>query len=1190
VENDIATWEFVDHPPSGPPIRYRLEEEQDADRTLRITSSDTLFDERLAEHSGQKVLRLLKTLLCANGDRIGKHKIYDQLWKNGSEQIVEKYVSKLRKLLNDDPAPCHSGDVLRGRIIESIRGAKLRFAAEITTSPTPSARAETNPVGTLPVTIAETGDRSRRDRVCRQATMTMQRFATVRPLLGLNLPPVDFGRSVHFIDRSVVYFEARREKGTAVALTSDARAILDRLQRENVHLGLAAPAGMGKSAFLEHIAHLAAAQLIGDSPTEDIPLLVRLGDIGAGAADGVALQIQNQLIAGYGGALLREDLAASSFIAFLDGLDEIPRVSNVESRAIEAAILDLIGGGIEIRGIRVRARSSVISSRPDGVGLCTLLPHFRNYFAHTTGWSNQILLLRPLTRAEQDQYVDHFFPAVGQNGAGLDAQNSQVEASVRLKEKLHTISGTESPLVLFLFCYLNGQSGQAVVSTDTPTQLLRAAVLQSLTARGIRPPEPYLSACACLAYEHRMKGVLSGTAATAALLEFCASDLTSASGIAALLDIRQCKADGQISASASATATLIETLLCGRSGLLTLSAGHIHPTDVRIGDLLTAEHLRWLILRHRLGFVRSQMQADASAIPCISDSSRHSRLLETVAQAVSRWAWDAAWKEVIHDLAVLLAGDSDDRVEDLVILLGEDMPIPQINESGDDSAGDRVALAAECLLLAKLAGCQGFDAIESALRELTPLRYNFGTPLKTALENLASGRLAPAHGEKDKTPLDRDKERYSSPEVSFADLVAFLRLDGNAELAEAFVRTKTLSNADVLPDSLLVDLAKAFDHVTLLRETTCLTVMRLATLIDTDPLRHRALFDALADRHQKGDSVRRDGTSAVAKLFLNSTLSASLDDTAALRGLFSLHSTDKSLLSDCVSDVFRGVYSWVDRALAPSVDGRRVSLGTVRLLMEYLSCDVPRKCQSSIHESAVEILARVTPPRDDYRNELTGVIGRLLRSGRGPVAIWAIPKLEHYDLDYSELLAGVLEHARRAAQIGAPHLKAALTCWSKLIPRRSLLPIRAMVAGRVSLLDSEHVEIILGYDPQAAEELGILWEALMPSDALIAKYRWNALSMAMCGEKFLQKHAPQLTQSDAFLDRLAKGLCAYPHAGGLLNAFFRGCGSAEAAMQLVTRLFGSKEGRGLLSTAFIPPFSVLGQMKIQVVGQFERRR
>jgi tetratricopeptide (TPR) repeat protein len=130
MEQKVECWEFTDRRQSGREVRYRLEKHGSI---LTLISDDPSFGERQKKSSAPKVLLFLQHLVQRAGEPWPREEILDTLWSASGKAILDTYLGKLRDLLDDDGAANRRGDVLSGRIIESVSGGALRFAPDVRT-------------------------------------------------------------------------------------------------------------------------------------------------------------------------------------------------------------------------------------------------------------------------------------------------------------------------------------------------------------------------------------------------------------------------------------------------------------------------------------------------------------------------------------------------------------------------------------------------------------------------------------------------------------------------------------------------------------------------------------------------------------------------------------------------------------------------------------------------------------------------------------------------------------------------------------------------------------------------------------------------------------------------------------------------------------------------------------------------
>jgi WD40 repeat protein len=129
--SDLKWWEFTDTHPSGRSVWYRLEKRSG----LSLRSDDPMFDDRLEGNGGPKVLSFVEYLVRRAGERCDREEILKALWSpTTSLKTVDTYLGIARTLLDDDGTRNRRGEVLSGRIIESLSGSALRFALPVNTN------------------------------------------------------------------------------------------------------------------------------------------------------------------------------------------------------------------------------------------------------------------------------------------------------------------------------------------------------------------------------------------------------------------------------------------------------------------------------------------------------------------------------------------------------------------------------------------------------------------------------------------------------------------------------------------------------------------------------------------------------------------------------------------------------------------------------------------------------------------------------------------------------------------------------------------------------------------------------------------------------------------------------------------------------------------------------------------------
>lgn len=970
---------------------------------------------------------------------------------------------------------------------------------------------------------------ARQGRVERQVRRVQHQLRLVRPILGLNLPHVNFERDAHYLSRSMEHFEPRRLKPEdwpkAVTVTTSDLQLVERLSKEGTHLGLKAEAGMGKSALLEQLAHTCAVLAAQAPAVRPLPLLIRLGDV-RGRAD-LVTQLERQLLRQWEGELEASDLVGCEFIAFIDGLDELPADEGSQwlEKAVENSLLDLIGEGIEVGRLRLRARSSILTSRPEGIHRCNLLPHFRSDYARKQGEAPQILELKRFDARDQATFVRRFFHPHGEERPG---SHSSPDLSERLIQALQTEGSAagvaDTPLLLFLLCYLNSHGAAAPELTlpNTAPQLLFAGIRHTLTRRDSQLNDAHLTACACLAFEHRMRGSLTTEEAAAAVAALCQDDLAdSVQGLAARLNIRRAPVNELPTIDRAGLTVLVRDVLSARTGLFLLAGEYIRPTDIRAGDVLAAYHLQRLTRLHGFGFNHLSKRAEP-AMHCILDPHRALAARETVAQAVGRWAWDERkWRYVIQSLGVLLveAGDA----APLITLLGESDAIEGINPLGDDDGGHRLIVAVDCWQLAKIAapGCNDLKMLAHELKAEGLRRRAHHPALRRAMERLEGrephapvgvGSIFDLYEEEPlPTPLQELIERLEQKHDSYQPLVECLR-----EIRESGATPGELSVPMLhrLADSILDAQWQRMSYDTL-RDT--LKVIRLDALKHFPFLARVTSARALLSDRFPDLSVR----DILLKTPLEQALIGTIDDPVALRALVGLQLDQSLEMFHAVSDGFTGR----ERSPVAGIDGRLVTPETTRTLAEYIESGLPGGWGTSAQYSAIGLLTRLMPSNPGEHEFLTPVLCKVLERGEvedfkdfqdGFLVLRYIAQLGQYKLDYDALLSSVFVFADKFANernLGVI-VSAALYCRAHTTPQAALDGVRELIS-RFSRARDEVLLSVISFDFDTVQELGMLDAAIDLADT---DPDWGTSSMYRnAGMSFITRNIDKLMKDEAFV-------------------------------------------------------------------------
>jgi hypothetical protein len=1162
-------------------------DDADPERELLIVEKEITkaLPEGGAKFATQPALKLLATLLNYAEIRLNIKDIRSDL--HIGEAQFRKNLEHLRKALGDTEPFKIIAKAGRGAIkCNLIVGDEQSHSA----SPEPQA---------APIVEVEAGKHPALQQSLEAfASCLRNEFRSVRPLSGLSLPDTDFSRESHYVERRLSHYLKTGDR--VILITESTSAVLDRLNMPQTHIGLVALPGMGKSSLLEHLVFLSAAKLDSGSDHGPVPVLLRLGDVRT-ALD-IRNQIDSQLFDRVEAPLRPEDVEGAELLLFVDGLDELMVDKVGPVRDIGTMLLDLIEHGITLRGTSMTVRSSIVSSRPEGIHLCNVLPHFRTSYAREAGEAPQILNLEPFNENERWKYVDQFF-------------GSQSKPQTAFKEKLELLpnwhsdaAALDSPLLLFLLCFI-GSAGAYVDELklpETAAQILVLGLRRSLALRGSDLTEAHLQACAAIAFAHRLRGTATLEQAVQDVVAACQYDLNDpTTGLAAQLDIRQDQHLSSPSVRRAAASALVADVLCARTGLLRMTFGLVAPVNARIADLLVAYHLRQLARTFGFGFDSSTRRGDGSA-GCIRDPNRIVPANETVAAAVSRWAWNSRWFTVIRDLAELLAEDR--QAVPLIRMLATYSPIEGINPNGDDDGGHRLLLAVQCWESAKHAHSE--EPFKMVRDELS-LELSRRT-LAHSLLDAASYRLTSQASSEYRTSSTSEgcgalsQMPPKGEDNATQQRILTLLHNGNLDQKLAFLR-KNLSNevADKLcaiavgfkngantadgEMSELVDAIKRVEQDSTHPLTLGIFVRVLHSLGFSARLKP-AFLCGLVERPAVAEDApahNRDLCHSTVKGLLEQELVYALEHPENIRVLFEIQSNRSLQLHSQVSDVFRGrleVLSLWDRSPDP-LFGRSLSPAFIRELAVYINTDESGfYWGTSPQDSALAFLTRMRPSAQSSDDALTGAICEIFRSGCFPVAGMILKKLRwlrQYKLKYAELYplikSCILEMSDGDPMDEPGFYVAALECLTRAMP---LIDDDWLVA---ELQRFEHVpwkiaRVFAPYGIDVVKRFGLFWRILGVDSAFVFRE---------VGMDFIKENAAALCSDENFIPNLLahKRTGLDNNVNDIVSDLAQTSGSSETARQILVR-FASLNPKGVVDLIKSHPVSLFNvELRVWMDGE-----
>lgn len=1157
--NAARTWRSTDRLPDGTTFKYVLEQiddhfglERDPPARYPIAS--------------QVQLKILRHFIETMGARFSRDDLILAVWPETQDgrdkqpfyRNLGTQLTNLRDYLQDRQPDNNKSAKESGRLLISIdRGRLLRFGGTEIVVPG-SNRAE--------LKVSEP-----HERLKSYAASLMNELRFVRPLSGMSLTSTDFSRESHFIERLVTHYQRGSEKPAKEY--RDSQSLLDVLCSTRAHLGLMAPAGMGKTSILEHLAYLSAGQLLEGPHPQFIPVLIRLGALHR--PTDIRKQLEAQLLERPVGKLLPEDIVKTELIAFIEGLDELPvsieAKHNYAFTEVEAQLLDLIEGGITVRGQQLKLRSSLLASRPEGIQLCNLLPHFRNAGARLTGAAPHVLSLEPFTAPDQIKYATQFFAESGQpqpaNSAGFEA----------LKKQLTSTLNADSPILLYFLCYLNAQAPFAADFSppQTAVQLILTAIRRNLAQRGHDLTEAHLRACAAIAFAERIRGILSVEEAINAVVGTCLHDIDdTVRGLAAALNIRRVRSHERPSIDQAAVAVLIREILCVRTGLLQLNVSTISAVDRRVGDVLVVYHLRELTRTCGFGFDDNRKCA-VEAIQCIKDPVRADGASETVAQAVSRWAWNRRWSNVLRDLVILLAEDGQGAA--LITMLAEFNPIAQINPRGDADGGNRLVLAMKAFLRAKpVFSSAEFVRLRTRLLGVHVERKFQWDGLSDLVAYVVAGELPTSNSSEVKKETAASNEREFRESLAVASperLLEALRKQGRDDLCDALIETRRHIQDGNISDSILRMLAHAIASLPSIDDSTFAVLVRVLSLsgigIDDYPLFVELLYLESNNIGTPDHTAIRNSfrtwalLRALTKALLEVAVAGALDNPDRLRLIFELQPDASDDLFRGLSEVFQGRRGREDRFyfVADPLAGACISSQAVEVLSQLIGSGEPRHGGRVLRPSAMALLARTRCSDHTHDATLSAALSHVLRhehSSRGWDVIRFIPYLVHFELDHSELYQSICDFVARFPEPGMVStdpelLSAALAC----IARSSKLIDDAWLKTQIDQarpLGWKILKTFASHGFAVARRYGVLWDVVGLADT---DPDWGVSSMCReAGFRFVRTNARALCDDRDFLPALqSRQRTSYlPNYNEIFALVVEHCGSLENAWSFLMRL------------------------------------
>jgi tetratricopeptide (TPR) repeat protein len=149
---NVEKWEFACQTPNGKKGIFRLEKDGSF-FTIFDAEGPVKADSKLLE---EKVLLLLEYFLRNAGERLERADIEEEFWNASpsAADLLAQYLGRLRKLLNDEQV---AG---KWRIIETTRGAGLKFVGEIISSPDAAVHEDACPLPALGHFVGREEDRA----------------------------------------------------------------------------------------------------------------------------------------------------------------------------------------------------------------------------------------------------------------------------------------------------------------------------------------------------------------------------------------------------------------------------------------------------------------------------------------------------------------------------------------------------------------------------------------------------------------------------------------------------------------------------------------------------------------------------------------------------------------------------------------------------------------------------------------------------------------------------------------------------------------------------------------------------------------------------------------------------------------------------------------------------------------------